>query len=254
MARAPRLLLFLTLLLLAAPVRALDVCIGDCNGNGVVGIDELLVGVNEALGLEAVARCPSFDANDDGHLAVNELLGAVRSALDGCRAADPPPTATPEAPPTATPRAEFVAAAEDFACLTDWTRVRHFRIANPLGHLDEAVAVAHGDQPPPYPIGTIIQLVPTEAMVKRGAGFFPEANDWEFFVLSPSAGGTAIAQRGRAEVVNIGQPCFACHGAAPQTDFVCENGNGCIALGLSEALIDALQNGDPRCAPRAPIP
>jgi hypothetical protein len=48
-------------------------------------------------------------------------------------------------------------------------------------------------------------------------------------------------------VVNIGVPCFACHSAAPHTDLVCETDNGCIALGLSEDLINAIQNGDPRC-------
>ncbi|HSQ00246.1 MAG TPA: hypothetical protein VL049_23750 [Candidatus Dormibacteraeota bacterium] len=68
-------------------------------------------------------------------------------------------------------------------------------------------------------------------------------------MLAPSNAGTAITKRGRGEVVNIGPPCFACHGAAPQTDFVCETDNGCVALGLSEALINAIQNADPRCAP-----
>jgi len=42
---------------------------------------------------------------------------------------------------------------------------------------------------------------------------------------------------------------LACHGAAPQTDFVCENTNGCVPLDLSEALITFLQSADPRCAP-----
>jgi len=86
-------------------------------------------------------------------------------------------------------------------------------------------------------------------MVKRAPGFFPEAHDWEFFVLGVSTAGTEIRQRGRGEVVNIGSSCFACHGAAPQTDFVCESGNGCVPIDLSEALITFLQNADPRCAP-----
>jgi hypothetical protein len=55
-------------------------------------------------------------------------------------------------------------------------------------------------------------------------------------------------QRGRGQVVNIGSPCLACHSAASQTDFVCETDNGRVALGLSEALITAIQNADPRCA------
>ena len=233
-------------LLLAVPAAALDRCVGDCNGDGRVAIDEILVGVNEALGLVAADQCPQFDVDADAHVAINELLGAVRGALDGCLA-EPTPTATPLPTATATVEAEFIAAASDFACLTGWTRVRHFRVANPLGRLSEALAVANGTAPPPYPVGTILQLVPTEAMVKRGAGFFPDANDWEFFVLAPSQSGTEIVKRGRGEVVNVTSPCFACHSAAPQTDFVCENANGCVALNLPESLIDALQAGDPRC-------
>jgi methylmalonyl-CoA mutase len=47
-----------------------------------------------------------------------------------------------------------------------------------------------------YPPGTVIQLVPQEAMVKRESGFAPEANDWEFFFLNVDAEGTEIAARG----------------------------------------------------------
>jgi hypothetical protein len=231
------------LLLLAAavvPAGGLEVCVGDCDGDGAIGVDEVLVGVNAALGLTPVSRCASFDTDGDGSVAINELLGAVRGALDGCRPTDPTPTPTP---------ADFVASETDFTCLTQWERVRRFRIANPIGGLDAALAVARGEAPPPYPVGTIIQLVPQEAMVKRAPGFFPDAHDWEFFVLTPSTAGTQITQRGRGEVVNIGMPCFTCHGAAPHTDFVCETGNGCVALGLTEELITAIQNADPRCAP-----
>lgn len=251
--RRPSLCLLATLALLAsaAIAGAQDVCIGDCDSGGTVGIAELLIGVNIALDLQPLARCESFDTDGNGKLAVNELLGGVRSAVNGCRPSDPTPTATVAEPtPTPTPE-EFVAAADDFDCLTEWTRIRHFRIANKLGHLDEALAVANGDAPPPYPVGTIIQLVPNEAVAKRGNGFFPEANDWEFFSLSVSPAGTEIRQRGRGEVVNIGPPCFACHSAATQTDLVCETDNGCIALNLSEDLINALQQGDPRCAAAA---
>lgn len=249
MLRIPLILIVALLASVAASAGALDVCVGDCDGNGAVGIDELLTGVNIALGTVVATRCPSFDVDADGDVAINEILGGVRSALDGCVVPEPTPTETPEeSTPTVTPE-DFVAAPSDFECLTRQERVRHFRIANPLGHLDAALAVARGEAPPPYPVGTILQLVPVEAMVKRAPGFFPEAHDWEFFVLGVSTAGTEIRQRGRGEVVNIGSPCFACHGAAPQTDFVCENTNGCVPLDLSEALITFLQSADPRCAP-----
>ena len=234
----------LALFVVATSAAAQDLCIGDCDSNGAVRIDELLVGVNIALGRAPLARCSGFDTNANGVLQVNELLSGVRSSIDGCRLPDPTPTPTPE---------EFVAQPADFECLTEWTRIRRFRITNALGKLDEALAVARGDVPPPYPVGTIIQLVPNEAVVKRGAGYFPEANDWEFFVLTPSQDGTEITKRGRGEVVNIGPSCFACHSAAPQTDFVCETSNGCVALNLPENLINLLQERDPRCQP-SPTP
>jgi len=58
-------------------------CAGDCNGDGVVAINELILGVNIALGAP-VAGCPAIDANGDGAVAINELIAAVGRALSGC--------------------------------------------------------------------------------------------------------------------------------------------------------------------------
>ena len=59
-------------------------CSGDCNGDGTVAINELIGGVNIALGSAAVASCPAIDANGDGAVAINELVAAVSRALGGC--------------------------------------------------------------------------------------------------------------------------------------------------------------------------
>jgi hypothetical protein len=59
-------------------------CAGDCNGDGRVVINELIVGVNVALGRAAVASCPAADANRDGAVRINDLVAAVGSGLDGC--------------------------------------------------------------------------------------------------------------------------------------------------------------------------
>lgn len=59
-------------------------CPGDCDGNGVVSIDEMIRGVIIASGGLAVASCPEFDVNGDGMVSVSELVGAVRRALEGC--------------------------------------------------------------------------------------------------------------------------------------------------------------------------
>src|SRR5690606_25805455 len=64
--------------------------------------------------------------------------------------------------------------AEDFECIAGWDQVLGFRINNLLGHLEEAIAVAQNPEGGTYPVGTILQHLPTEAMVKRRAGFSPE--------------------------------------------------------------------------------
>jgi hypothetical protein len=62
------------------------VCIGDCNNDGQVTVDELITGVNIALGDLEVAQCPVFDGNEDLEVDVSEIVTAVNLALDGCPA------------------------------------------------------------------------------------------------------------------------------------------------------------------------
>ncbi|MCB9561969.1 MAG: hypothetical protein H6709_13725 [Kofleriaceae bacterium] len=139
--------------------------------------------------------------------------------------------------------------AADFGCIRDGTKVDKFFIKNPLGHLDDAVAVATSATGGRYPVGTILQLVPQEAMVKRATGWNPTTNDWEFFALSVSGATTTIQARGVEDVSNsFGGNCFACHDqAAPQWDLVCETTHGCDPLQISDTIIENLQNGDSRC-------
>jgi hypothetical protein len=59
-------------------------CPGDCNADGAVKVDELVKGVNIALGTTAVGECVAFDINDDGQVTVAELIKAVNAALTGC--------------------------------------------------------------------------------------------------------------------------------------------------------------------------
>jgi hypothetical protein len=60
------------------------VCVGDCDGGGSVTVDELLVGVNIAIGSAMVSACPVFDVDGDGSVAISELVQAVRNALGAC--------------------------------------------------------------------------------------------------------------------------------------------------------------------------
>ena len=153
--------------------------------------------------------------------------------------------------PAAPVAEDFVAQASDFECLKDWERVRNIRLTNKLGRLEEALSLARDPRPgQQYPAGTIIQLFPGEAMVKRAPGYDPANNDWEYFELATSARGTEILKRGRDDIVNMfGAQCFGCHEAARDFDFICENDHGCVELPVTGAQIAVLQEGDPRCSP-----
>ena len=59
-------------------------CVGDCNGDGMVAINELITGVNIAQGATPLSQCPSFDVNGDNMVGINELITAVNNALNGC--------------------------------------------------------------------------------------------------------------------------------------------------------------------------
>src|SRR5262249_13011821 len=59
-------------------------CVGDCSGDGQVAIDELIIGVNIALGERNIDACPAFDRNGDQRVAIDELLAAVDASLGSC--------------------------------------------------------------------------------------------------------------------------------------------------------------------------
>ena len=59
-------------------------CVGDCDGDGKVLVNELVTGINIALGEAEIDRCPSFDASGDDVVTVDELVQAINVALEGC--------------------------------------------------------------------------------------------------------------------------------------------------------------------------
>ncbi|MGI9603230.1 MAG: hypothetical protein ACR2QE_15185 [Acidimicrobiales bacterium] len=141
---------------------------------------------------------------------------------------------------------------DDFVNINDLAAVRGFFVGNLTGDLEATLAVAESSDGGTYPTGSIVQLVPTEAMIKREPGFSPATNDWEFFELDVSEAGTTIRVRGGDEVVNrFGGSCATCHAKAePQWDLICEQDHGCDPLPLTSDQFVALQAGDPR--PRQP--
>jgi hypothetical protein len=60
-----------------------EACVGNCNGDGVVTIDELILGVNIVLELRPVDACPAF-ANSQGMVDIAQLITGVNNALGGC--------------------------------------------------------------------------------------------------------------------------------------------------------------------------
>ena len=132
--------------------------------------------------------------------------------------------------------------------MTRMTPVRHFYVDNLAGHLAETVAVAKagtGD----YPVGSVVQLMPNEVMIKHEKGFNAATRDWEFFWIDVDKNGSKIFRRGFIEVNNrFGLNCFACHVKAnPVNDMICEQGHGCAPIPVTRAMFGALQRTDPRC-------
>ncbi len=184
--------------------------------------------------------------------------------LHGCSKDDVPDAAGSGADKS--PDTDIKAAAElpaldidatSFRCLDEMTAVRHFFVDNLLGDLDATIAVAESTDGGVYPPGSVLQLVPTEVMVKHRPGWNAATRDWEFFELDVSAEGSSIRNRGFVDVVNrFGGNCFACHiKAEPKYDLVCERDHGCDDIPITREQIAAIQAADPRCtaAPAANV-
>lgn len=139
---------------------------------------------------------------------------------------------------------------KSFRCMTQMTHIEHFYVDNLVGNLKGTVQVAESTTTGGvYPEGSVLQLVPTEVMVKRETGFNAATHDWEFFELDVSPNGSTIRKRGFVQVVNrFGGNCFTCHiRARPQWDMVCDTTHGCESIPITILMINALQRTDPRC-------
>lgn len=65
-------------------------CSGDCNGDGVVSVAEVVALVDIALGHHAMQTCAAGDVGADDHITVHDLVSAITSALQGCAEPDRP--------------------------------------------------------------------------------------------------------------------------------------------------------------------
>lgn len=131
----------------------------------------------------------------------------------------------------------------DSAVKVEGTYIRH---ADPA-KLKEAVQIFEGDvADKEYPVGTTIQLIPGEAMVKESKKEFPNTNGWEFFALTVSANGTKIASRGDSASNTTGS-CLGCHEPAAKFDYICKRNHGCASIPFTDEQIATLQDHDARC-------
>jgi len=176
---------------------------------------------------------------------MNIGLSASR-VLASCAALILASPAMAAAPPAPQP---LSISADSFHCITQMTHVGHYYVDNLAGDLKGTVQAAESTSGEPYPVGSVVQLVPSEVMVKREKGFNAATRDWEFFELDVSADGTKIRTHGVAEVNNrFGGNCFSCHvKAQPQWDLICDNSHGCDPIPITRAMSGALQRTDPRC-------
>ncbi len=175
-------------------------------------------------------------------------------ALLAAAACANPPVAEQPAKLAAAPKPLEITEAS-FGCIRDMKAVRGYFVGNLLGDVDATVAVANGADGGKYPPGSVVQLVPGEAMVKHYPGYNAATNDWEFFELTPSSSGTKIHVRGATEVVNqFGGNCLSCHAMAESKwDMICEQTHGCTPIPVTPVMAKAIQNTDPRC-PKVDLP
>lgn len=59
-------------------------CAGDCSDDEMVTVDELVHGIDIALGGHPIDDCPLADGDGDGTVSISDLVAAVDSAVNGC--------------------------------------------------------------------------------------------------------------------------------------------------------------------------
>ena len=71
------------LVTMATAAQAAPRCVGDCDGDAHVSVDELVLGVGLSVG-GVRGECAAIDMSQDGIVSIDELVGAVNNALVGC--------------------------------------------------------------------------------------------------------------------------------------------------------------------------
>ncbi len=185
-------------------------CVGDCDGDGMVAVNELIRGVNIALGNTGIDQCPVFDTDGDGMVGINELVAGVNAALNGC----------PIEPIFPSDYRDTYTEVRD--CRNSSSHVAMIRVL-----ANDVAAQAYLDEANPLPVGSILvkeeydgvdcsndnELVRWRAMRKEAPGFDPEDGDWHWQWVEPD----------RSVKYDDKSTCIACH-RAPEClarDYMC---------------------------------
>ena len=77
-------MLFIAFLVSSSSPASGQSCIGDCDGNRAVAVNELIRCVTIVLGSAELETCPVCDGDGDGDVTINDLIAAVAAALGDC--------------------------------------------------------------------------------------------------------------------------------------------------------------------------
>lgn len=165
------------------------------------------------------AACGSDTSTSDGPIP-DAPVSSAADAPSLSRDAPTPDAAAADAGSVATDLDMQVA---DFADLPlMMPSGRGYYVANLLSHEAEALAVGSSATGGNFPVGTVVELQRSEAMVKRRAGFDPTTNDWEFFGIDFDMNGKPVSFNLRG---TESTDCFMCHSmlSTVQWDYMCDH-------------------------------
>lgn len=196
-------------MVMCTPIAPAVACVGDCDGNGAVTVDELVRGVNIALGNALLTDCQSLDNDHNNIVTVDELVLAVNAALNGCPT--PTPTGTAASTPTATPtNAPPIISATDV-----YRTYPGFNIQLPLNARD----------PEGGPLQFMSTDLPTGAQLDSGTGVLtwtPTADQLAPFVVDYTA-----TDSGTPPLRADGMQSFVISPLDPCTIPTCSPASGC---------------------------
>lgn len=171
---------------LAQPA-TLAACAGDCDGDGEVTVDELILAVNIALGSASVDRCTPADLHGDGEVSIDEIVTAVNSALARC----PPPV-----PRLVVLSREGAVASLDIAA--PWT----VRASADLRATVGSARCRNGRCLVVHPAADLISIIDAEDLSLRGSIVLEHGADPRDIALV-DGNAAVVSQYGRAELLEI---------------------------------------------------